>query len=133
MLGLAYAVPELSLSLAATPVIALALAICGATMACAGIITFRQRRTTINPLTPSASSSLVSSGVYRFSRNPMYLGYLLALTGWAVYLSNVVAVLLLPAFAAYLTKFQIKPEERALLTKFGPEFAQYMSRVRQWL
>ena len=58
---------------------------------------------------------------------------LLALAGWALYLSNAGAVLLLPAFLAYLTQFQIKPEERALLAKFGPEFAQYMARVRRWV
>src|SRR5512134_1559904 len=133
MLGLAYAAPGLSLSPAAAPVIALALVASGATVACAGVIAFRQKRTTVNPLTPAASSSVVSSGVYRFSRNPMYLGFLLALAGWAVYLSNVAAALLLPAFVAYMSQYQIKPEERALLAKFGSEFAQYMSQVRRWL
>jgi protein-S-isoprenylcysteine O-methyltransferase Ste14 len=63
----------------------------------------------------------------------MYLGFLLALAGWAVYLSNGGAALLLPAFVAYMTHYQIKPEERALLAKFGLGFAQYMSRVRRWV
>jgi protein-S-isoprenylcysteine O-methyltransferase Ste14 len=63
----------------------------------------------------------------------MYLGFLLALAGWAAYLSNAVAAMLLPAFIAYMTQFQIKPEERALLAKFGAPFAQYMSSVRRWL
>jgi protein-S-isoprenylcysteine O-methyltransferase Ste14 len=72
-------------------------------------------------------------GVYRISRNPMYLGFLLALAGWAVYLSNAGAAVLVPAFVAYMTQFQIKPEERALLAKFDSEFAQYTSRVRRWL
>jgi protein-S-isoprenylcysteine O-methyltransferase Ste14 len=63
----------------------------------------------------------------------MYLGFLLALAGWAVYLSNVAAALLLPAFVAYMNQYQVKPEERALLAKFGPEFAHYMSRVRRWI
>ena len=75
----------------------------------------------------------MSSGVYRISRNPMYLGFFLALAGWALYLSNAVAVLLLPVFLAYMTQYQIKPEERALLAKFGPEFAQYMASVRRWM
>ena len=133
MLGLAYATPGLTLSVAGASVIALSLAAVGATVACAGIIAFRQKRTTVNPLTPGASSSVVASGVYRFSRNPMYLGFLLALAGWAVYLSNVAAAMLLPAFVAYISQSQVKPEERALLAKFGPEFAQYMSRVRRWI
>jgi protein-S-isoprenylcysteine O-methyltransferase Ste14 len=133
MYGLAHFAPRLSFALAGSSVIALALVALGGALALAGVIAFRGKRTTVNPLTPSASSSVVSGGVYRFSRNPMYLGFLLALAGWAVYLSNAGAALLLPVFAAYMTQYQIKPEERALLAKFGPGFAQYMSRVRRWL
>jgi protein-S-isoprenylcysteine O-methyltransferase Ste14 len=133
MFGVARSAPGLSFTLAGSSAIALALVALGGALAFAGVIAFRDKGTTVNPLTPSASSSVVSAGVYRFSRNPMYLGFLLALTGWAVYLSNAAAALLLPAFVAYMTQYQIKPEERALLAKFGSEFAQYMSRVRRWL
>ena len=133
MLGVARLTPRLSFTLAGSAAIALALVALGAAVASAGVIAFRHKRTTVNPLTPSASSAVVSDGVYRFSRNPMYLGFALALAGWAVYLSNAGAALFLPAFIAYMTQYQIKPEERALLAKFGGEFAQYMSRVRRWL
>ena len=133
MVGVARLAPALSFMLAASPAIALALAVLGAALAVAGVVAFRGKRTTVNPLTPGAASSVVSHGVYRVSRNPMYLGFLLALVGWAVYLSNAGAALLLPVFVAYMTRYQIKPEERALLEKFGPEFAQYMARVRRWL
>ena len=133
MLGVAYALPGLSFARTGSSAIALALVALGVAVAFAGVIAFRKKRTTVNPLTPSASSAVVSSGVYRFSRNPMYLGFLLALAGWAVYLSNVGLLVLLAAFVAYLTQYQIKPEERALLAKFGDEFARYMSRVRRWL
>ena len=133
MFGVAYSAPGLSFTLAGSSAIALALVAVGGALAFAGVIAFRDKRTTVNPLTPSASTSVVSSGVYRVSRNPMYLGFLLALAGWAVYLSNAGAALLLPAFIAYMTRYHIKPEERALLGKFGSEFAQYMSRVRRWL
>jgi protein-S-isoprenylcysteine O-methyltransferase Ste14 len=133
MLGVARAAPGLSFTLILSPALALAMAALGGAVAVAGVIAFRDKRTTVNPLTPNASSSVVSSGVYRVSRNPMYLGFLLALAGWAVYLSNTGAALLLPAFVAYMTQYQIKPEERALLAKFGQEFSQYMSRVRRWL
>ena len=102
-------------------------------VALAGIFAFRNNRTTVNPLSPGTASVVVTTGVYRISRNPMYLGFLMALAGWAVHLSNVGATLLLPAFVAYLTRYQIKPEERALLAKFGSEYSQYMSRVRRWL
>src|SRR5262245_31171895 len=133
MLGVAYSAPRLSFTLAGTSLIALALVALGGALAFAGVIAFRDKRTTVNPLTPSASSSVVSSGVYRVSRNPMYLGFLLALAGWAAYLSNAGAALLLPAFVAYMTQYQIKPEERALLAKFGAAFARYMSQGRRWL
>jgi protein-S-isoprenylcysteine O-methyltransferase Ste14 len=63
----------------------------------------------------------------------MYLGFLLALAAWAVYLSNVLAALFLPVFVAYLNRFQIRVEERALLEKFGPPFSQYMAAVRRWV
>jgi protein-S-isoprenylcysteine O-methyltransferase Ste14 len=111
----------------------LGLALLGAGIALAGVVAFRASQTTVNPLTPGASSTIVSTGVYRFSRNPMYLGFLLALAAWAVYLSNALAVLLLPAFVAYMNQFQIKPEERALLAKFGPRFSQYLAGVRRWV
>jgi len=133
MLGMARFAPGLSFTLSAAPAIALALAALGGVVALAGIFAFRNNRTTVNPLSPSTASVVVTTGVYRISRNPMYLGFLMALAGWAVHLSNVGAILLLPAFVAYLTRYQIKPEERALLAKFGSEYSQYMSRVRRWL
>jgi protein-S-isoprenylcysteine O-methyltransferase Ste14 len=133
MLGVAYAAPNLSFRFAGSSIIAWALIALGVAVAVAGVIAFRDKRTTVNPLRPDASSSVVTDGIYRFSRNPMYLGFLLALTGWAVHLQNAGAALLLPAFVAYMTRYQIKPEERALVAKFGAEFARYMSRVRRWI
>ena len=135
MFGVATVAPGISYSLPARFALALAIALVllGGAVALAGVVAFRVNRTTVNPLTPGASSSVVSSGIYRVSRNPMYLGFFLALAGWALYLSNAGALLLLPAFLGYLTQYQIKPEERVLLAKFGPEFAQYMARVRRWV
>ena len=126
-------VPTLTFKVTGSFGFALALAVLGAAVALAGVAAFRRARTTVNPLNPSASVTVVSSGVYRFTRNPMYLGFLVALAGWAAYLSNAAAALLLPAFVAYMTRFQIKPEERALAEKFGPQFAEYRSRVRRWV
>ena len=73
------------------------------------------------------------SGVYAATRNPMYLGLLLVITGWAVFLSNAVAFLFLPAFVSYMNRFQIEPEERALAARFGQAFVTYKSRARRWL
>jgi protein-S-isoprenylcysteine O-methyltransferase Ste14 len=133
MLGAASSMPRLAFTLPGSTGIAGALAALGVTVAIAGVVAFRRKRTTVNPFTPSASSFVVSSGVYRISRNPMYLGFLLTLAAWAVFLSNAGAALLLPFFAAYMTEYQIKPEERALHAKFGSEYARYMSCVRRWL
>ena len=88
MLGMSRAAPKLSFALPGGLAIALSLVALGGIVALAGVVAFRRERTTVNPVTPGASSSVVSSGVYRYSRNPMYLGFLLALAGWAVYLSD---------------------------------------------
>lgn len=98
-----------------------------------GIIAFYRAKTTVNPLKPSGTSAIVQSGVYRYTRNPMYLGMLLVLLGFALYLAHPVAFLLLPVFPAYLTRFQIIPEERFLAAKFGAEYLRYTSRVRRWI
>src|SRR5512134_3556753 len=84
----------------------------GVAVAVAGILEFRRARTTVNPMTPGAASSLVERGIYRHTRNPMYLGMALALLGWAIWLGSLVALLVLPLFTAWLTRFQIVPEER---------------------
>ena len=99
----------------------------------AGVLAFRKAMTTVNPLNPDATSTMVISGIYRFSRNPMYVGLLLVLTAWAIYLSNAPAFLFLPVFVACMTRLQIIPEERALAAKFGDEFAAYKRSVRRWL
>ena len=114
--------------------------LCAVSMGCAGIVTgvlgvfaFKRARTTLNPLKPESSSSLVVSGIYARSRNPMYLGLVLVLMGWGIFLSNVAAFLLLPAVILYLNRFQIEPEERALANLFGQSFAAYKARSRRWL
>jgi len=127
------AVPALSFVLPGRKLLALSFAITGAIIIVVGVASFRRAKTTINPLKPESSSSLVVSGIYRFSRNPMYLGFLLALFGWAVLLSNALAFLFLPVFTFYMSRFQIEAEEKALTEKFGQEFVHYKSRVRPWL
>lgn len=76
---------------------------------------------------------MVRSGIYRFTRNPMYLGLAAALLGWAVYLQNAAVLLMLPVFLLYMTELQIKPEERALLEMFGSSYSDYKQAVRRWL
>ncbi len=130
---LALLLPNLGLELPGQRLLAALLALIGLGVAIAGVLAFRQASTTINPTRPSATSSIVSSGVYRFTRNPMYLGMLLCLGGWALFLGNLPSLLGLPLFVAYLNRLQIGPEERALEAKFGEPYAQYCARVRRWL
>jgi len=94
---------------------------------------FQKAKTTFNPLKPDAASSLVASGIYRVSRNPMYVGFLLVLTGWAMWLSHPLPFLFLPIFVGYMNRFQISPEERVLSAKFGEEYDTYKQSVRRWL
>lgn len=112
---------------------ALALALAGAAFSLAGVVSFRRARTTVNPTKPEKTSSLVCSGVYRVTRNPMYLGLLLVLAAWAVFLSSAWALLGPLAFLLYIDRFQIAPEERVLSALFGPAYTAYKSRVRRWL
>ena len=113
--------------------LAVALVLIGQGISIAGIVSFRRARTTINPLKPDAASALVRSGVFRFTRNPMYLGLLLTLVGWAVWLWNPASLLFLPVFVLYIDRFQIGPEERALTRLFEAKFAAYRTRVRKWV
>jgi protein-S-isoprenylcysteine O-methyltransferase Ste14 len=105
----------------------------GVAVALAGVREFRRASTTVNPMTPAAASALVRCGIYRRTRNPMYLGMLLMLAGWAVWLASVAAGAVLPAFVLYMNRLQIEPEERALASRFGRDFEDYRRSVRRWL
>ena len=129
----AKAVPQADFQLPARPAVALILATVGVGTAVAGVVSFRRAKTTVNPLKPDAASSLVTSGIYRLTRNPMYLGMLIVLVGWAAFLANALAFIVAAAFVLYLNRFQIIPEEKALTTRFGPEFTTYCSKVRRWI
>ena len=114
-------------------VAAIALLLVGVAVATTGVVQFRHARTTVNPMVPSRASAIVASGVFGLSRNPMYLGMAMTLLGLSAWRSTLPGYALVPLFCFYMTKFQIKPEERALLASFGEEFAAYMAKVRRWL
>jgi protein-S-isoprenylcysteine O-methyltransferase Ste14 len=125
--------PSLDVSLVGRSVVAAVVAALGGAISLAGDIEFRRARTTVNPWRPQNASSLVTSGVFRFTRNPMYLGLLLVLVGWAVFLASAWPVAGPPAFMLCIGRLQIEPEERVLVAKFGAAYADYASRVRRWL
>ena len=114
-------------------IVAAAIALAGGGIDLAGLISFRRARTTVNPLKPGNASSLVTSGIYRLTRNPMYLGLLLVLLAWAVFLSSVWALAGPVAFVLYINRFQISPEERILATMFGAPYSDYKAKVPKWL
>jgi protein-S-isoprenylcysteine O-methyltransferase Ste14 len=131
-LGRAFA-PVFNFQFPFQSIVAWLFAFLGITVSALGFLEFRRAKTTLNPTTPGSSSSLVTHGVYQHTRNPMYLGFLLILLGWATATANLLAFLFLPAFVLYMNEFQITPEERALVGIFGDEFKRYCSHVRRWI
>ena len=97
------------------------------------IILFKKYQTTITPLNPSNATKLITDGIYKFSRNPMYLGLLLVLLGISIILNPVGGLSLIPLFILYLNLFQIIPEENAMVDLFKDEFSEYQKNVRKWI
>lgn len=105
----------------------------GAVLMISAIAAFVLAKTTVNPMKPANASSLLTGGVFAYSRNPIYLADLLLLTGWCIALGNVFNLLWLAAFVVYITRFQIIPEELALVEVFGAQYIDYCTRVRRWM
>ena len=97
------------------------------------IAAFRSAGTTVDPRYPDKASRLVVSGIYRYSRNPMYLGLLLLLIAWAFYLSNLLGFACLPVFVLSMNRLQIRLEEKAMEKQFGAEYHAYRESVRRWI
>ena len=97
------------------------------------IAKFIKIKTTISPLKPNKTSILVDSGIYKHTRNPMYLGLLLILFSLFLYLKNFLSFLVLPLFVIYITKNQILPEEKVLENLFGEQYKKYKNKVRRWI
>lgn len=125
--------PQFSVTWPGREILAWALAIAGLLVAFVGVAAFRSRETTVNPLQPATASRLVDTGIYRRTRNPMYVGVSVSLLGYAVFLSHPLALLASALFPAYIQRFQIAPEERALDRLFGDDYANYKKRVPRWL
>jgi len=94
---------------------------------------FLKKHTTPNPMKPENTTGIVTKGLYQYSRNPMYLGLLIILFGFGIWLGSLSPFLMLPVFYWLITEMQIKPEERMLEQKFGKEYLDFKNRVRRWL
>ncbi len=133
MYGVSKMVPALTFSLNGSTALAVGLGVIGMSLGVMGVTQFRIAQTTPNPQALEKVSSLVTSGIYQYSRNPMYLGLVLILLGWAFYLSHFLAFVLLPVFILCMTRFQIQPEEQMMARKFGKTYQAYLNKVRRWI
>lgn len=125
--------PALDFALPSRAVLASAFVLAGVALMGACAWQFRRAGTTVNPMKPTKASALVDNGFYRLSRNPIYLGDALILVGWGLWLANLASLAAIVLFVAYLNRFQIGPEERALRAAFGAEYDAYRARVRRWI
>ncbi len=112
---------------------AAAIAVFAIVVGVSGVWAFRRRETTVHPMRPEKTTSLVREGVFRYTRNPMYLGLALLLAAWGLFLASAAALVLVLVFIVYMTLFQILPEERTLREKFGREYEAYLASTRRWL
>ena len=94
---------------------------------------FKQDKTTVNPLSPEQATTLVTEGIFKFSRNPMYLGMAFVLAAMAVFFNVIGGIILIILFCVYITKFQIIPEERAMMNLFAQDFDEYKKATRRWI
>lgn len=127
-----YYYPELAVEVPGSSALAFSLILFGLAIGAWAIVSFVKAKTTADPTAPWKASSLVTSGVYTATRNPMYLGLLTFLAAIALFLSNPLSFLLIPVFMAWMTFFQIRTEERALLRKFGEEYSRYREKTGRW-
>ena len=130
---LSTAFPGFYLAIPGAQVAVLFFLVAGSAVALLGVREFSKAGTTVDPRFPEKANNLVLGGIYRYTRNPMYLGLFLLLLGWACYLRHGLPFLVLPLFVAYMNRFQIKPEERHMIQRFGDDFSAYAARVRRWI
>lgn len=94
---------------------------------------FHKHQTTFHPHTPEKTRTVVNTGVFAYSRNPMYLAMAIALFALGIYLQNYSCFIIMPLFVWYITRFQITPEEKMLDKLFPNDYQAYCQRVRRWL
>ncbi|MBE0442131.1 MAG: methyltransferase family protein [Psychrobacter sp.] len=133
MYGASRIIPNLQFDFDGSNTLAIGLSTIGLGSGVMGVAQFKKAQTTVNPHTPEKATNLVTRGIYQYTRNPMYLGLVLILLGWAFYLSHFLPFMLVPVFMIYMTRFQIQPEERMMTQKFGIEYQDYIAKVRRWI
>ena len=132
MWGISLVAPGLSVEREVRWSVAGAIALTGLLLSVVAVVQFRKTKTTVHPMMPAETSAIVTSGVYSYTRNPMYLGMLLVLIGWGFYLMNPFSILFSFGFIGYMNRYQIIPEEQILESKFGEEYSLYKQSVARW-
>ncbi|WP_041852969.1 methyltransferase family protein [Vibrio antiquarius] len=133
MYGLTVLVPSLNISVPFVEVVVGGLTLLSGYMGIAGVYEFHKVKTTVNPVKPDTASSVVRTGVFSFSRNPMYMALLLLIIAIGLWWQHLSVVLCSVVFVSYINRFQIKPEERVLERLFGEEYVDYKNHVRRWI
>ena len=128
-----YVLPAFDVGRAPRLALAALFVLAGAIGAILAFRAFGRAETTVDPVRIDRASALVTTGIYGLTRNPMYVGLALLLCGWASWLAAPWTIIGPVGFVAFVTRFQIVPEERMLLTRFGDGYAAYRRRVRRWL
>ncbi len=125
--------PEASFEIPAQRALVQVLGVAGASITILAMGLFRRAGTTVDPLKPERASKIVDTGIFRFTRNPMYLGLAFVLLAWIIWKGNALGIVFLITCLWYITKFQIIPEEKVLEEKFGNDYLAYKTRVRRWI
>lgn len=133
MWGVATTATFAALTIELSWVVSLVLLVIALTIDLLALMSFQMAKTTINPMQPHKASQLVVVGVYKFTRNPMYLGLGIIMLAIVIWFSNLINIALLFTFVWYITRYQIIPEERVLVELFGDDFKDYQANVRRWL
>lgn len=133
MLFLRYCFPQYHFSLVLSFPITIFLIVTASIIGTLALYDFHKHKTTFHPHTPEKTSTVVDSGIYAYSRNPMYLALVLILCALALYLKNLTCFAIIPIFIGYITHYQIKPEEMMLDKLFPNDYQAYRKKVRRWL
>ena len=133
MYGMTVLVPSLNISVPFVEVVVGGLTLLSGYMGIAGVYEFHKVKTTVNPVKPDTASSVVRTGVFSFSRNPMYMALLLLIIAIGLWWQHLSVVLCGVVFVSYMNRFQIKPEERVLERLCGEEYVDYKNHVRRWI
>ncbi|AYV20033.1 methyltransferase family protein [Vibrio mediterranei] len=102
-------------------------------MGISGVLEFKKAKTTVDPTKPTKASSVVDTGIFSKTRNPMYVALFTLLLSWGFWLEDGLSLFLSMFFIPYMNRFQIKPEERALEKIFGDDYLSYKAKVRRWI